>query len=133
MPDISIRIQGIDALQRKLGRLRANDILEPPMEASLLKIEQVLKVYPAKRPGSTYVWTGTLGRGWSVAPIERTANGLIGRVGTKVEYAPFVQGHVLQSRIHRGRWQTDAMVVERLRPWIVNRFRRAIDRAIERG
>ena len=133
MPNVSIKIDGIDKVLRKLGTVRGQDMLAEPMEASLRILQADMQNYPVQRTGSTYIRTGTLGRRWAIAPIERTGNGLHGRVGNNTEYAPFVQSNILQSAVHRGRWQTDAQVVQRRRAWIVARFKRAIDQALNRS
>lgn len=129
---INIQISGIEALQRKLGRLRANDILVPPMEEAVKQLQNDMADYPMPKPGSRYVRTSKLAQAWT-SQVDRTGSGVTGRVGNSIEYAPWVQSYRFQAAIHRGRWQTDAQVLERRRQWIIDRFKRAIDRAIERG
>lgn len=142
---LSISITGIDALYKKLNRAKGIEILEVPMQESVLKLQADMKEYPSpialrtwvradgtagESVGQAYRRTGTLGRRWTKR-VERSATGLTGRVGNNTSYAPFVQSHVLQAGIHAGRWQTDKEVLENRRPWIIARFKRAIDRALE--
>jgi len=133
MPDVIIKIAGIDKVLRKLGTLKGQDVLIAPMQESLVTLEADMKLYPMPRPGSTYIRTMVLHDRWTIAPIERTGHGIRGRIGNDTEYGPFVQSSILQSAVHRGRWQTDAQVVQRRRAWIVARFKRAIDQALNRS
>ncbi len=132
MPNISIKIEGVDKVLRKIGTAKGVAALVKPMEASVLRVQQAMQTYPTQRQGSTYIRTGTLGRRW-VTRVTKQNDGVSGTVGNNTEYAPFVQSSVLQAAVHRGRWQTDAQVIERLRPWIVARFKRAIDQALNRS
>ena len=127
----SIRIEGVDKLLRKFNSLRQiHSILRPPMQRSVMILQADLAKYPSPRPNSSYVWTGTLGRSWT--PRVRTeGDRLVGRVGTKVIYAPFVQSQQFQANIHRGRWQTDVQVLERNRTRIMRQFESAIEQALE--
>ena len=127
----SIRIEGVDKLMRKFNSLQQiHDILRPPMQRSVMILQADLAKYPAKRPNSSYVWTGTLGRSWTPR-VRPEGDRLVGRVGTKVIYAPFVQSEKFQARIHRGRWQTDVQVLERNRTRIMRQFESAIEQALE--
>ena len=140
-------ITGVDALIKKMGHVRANEYLVKPMEESVLQVQADMKEYPppialrtwVKADGTTgeaigqgYKRTGTLGRRWTKR-VERHANGLTGRVGNNTEYAPWVQSSSFQAWMHRGRWQTDAQVLSQRRAWIVARFKRAIDQALNRS
>lgn len=127
----SIKIKGVDKLRRKFDSLQQiHDILRPPMQRSVMIVQNALAKYPPKRPGSTYVWTGTLGREWTTR-VRPEGGKLIGRVGTKVIYAPFVQSSQFQAAIHKGRWQTDVQVLEANRDRILRQFESAIERALE--
>ena len=127
----SIRIEGVDKLMRKFNSLQqVNSILRPPMQRSVMILQADLAKYPAPRPSSPYVRTGTLGRSWTTR--VRTENDrLVGRVGTKVIYAPFVQSQQFQADIHRDRWQTDVQVLERNATRIIRQFESAIEQALE--
>lgn len=129
MPDVSIHITGVDAVIRKLGSVKGVAMLEKPMQESLYKIQSDMQAYPAQPSGTKYIRTGTLGRRWTTR-IDRASSGLHGSVGNNTSYAPWVQSQRFQATVHRGRWQTDQQVVDRLRPWIERRFSQAIDRAL---
>lgn len=127
----TIRIEGVDRLMRKLDDLQqVHDILRPPMQRSVMILQAALAKYPTQKQGSPYIRTGTLGRSWTTR--VRTEGGrLVGRVGTKTIYAPFVQSEMFQANIHRGRWQTDVQILERNRNRILRQFESAIERALE--
>lgn len=132
MSIVNIRIEGVDRVIRKLGNVKGVDILITPMREVVLRLESDMKEYPIQDAESRYVRTGTLGRRWTNR-VQMSNNGIIGTVGNNTEYAPWVQSRQFQAAVHRGRWQTAEDVLERRRTWIVNRFERAIRRAMERG
>jgi hypothetical protein len=126
----SIEIQGIDALIRKLDSMeQVNDVLNPPMQRAVLRLQRDMADYPPARPGSSYRRTGTLGRRW-LSKVERTGNGLVGTVGNNTSYGPWVQSKMFQARWMR-HWQTDEDVLERNRQRIVDDFEQAIQRALD--
>lgn len=126
-----IRIRGIEDLQHKLGNMaRVHDILEPPMQRSLFRLQASMAKYPP--PSGNYARTGTLGRRWTVAPIERSGGSMRGKVGNNTKYAPFVQSKQFQMAPFRNRWQTDDDVVEMHRTDIINDFENAISDAIKK-
>lgn len=127
----TIEILGIDALVRKLDSMeRVNDVLTPPMQRAVLRLQRDMADYPPARPGSSYVRTGTLGRRWTT-DVNRSGDGLVGKVGNNTVYSPFVQSARFQASVHRGRWQTDEATLERNRQRIVDDFEQAIQRALD--
>ena len=110
MAAVSIEIKGVDALIAKLGKVQATNILRPPMQRAVLRIQRDMQEYPTQRVGSTYRRTGTLGRKWTIR-VQQSGQYLEGKVGNNTRYAAFVQSRQFQSRVHRGRWQTDERVV----------------------
>jgi hypothetical protein len=135
--DLSISITGVDRLVRNLGLATAQAVLTPPTERATTRLKDDLKEYPPPPPGSGYVRTGDLGRGWKSRRPRATATGLTGEVynavrsrRTRKPYAMFVQKAGEQAAIHRGRWQTDADVVAANRRDIEQDFARAIDKAL---
>lgn len=128
----SIKIEGIEKLMNKLKDLeKVYDIIEPPMERSVMILQNALAKYPAQRPGSTYRRTGTLGRSWTTR-VNREGGRLVGRVGTNVIYAPFVQSQTFQRPVNRSRWQTDVQVVNDQRGHVIKQFQDAIAKALEK-
>lgn len=149
---MSIDIDGLEAVFKKLGKFETLRIMEEPMERSVRKIEYELKEYPP--PPAQGEWaakthpaqkraffallraglikgkrTGTLGRHWTVK-IDRTADSLEGRVGNNTSYGTFVQSKRFQTRFHQGRWKTDQQVVDQLRREIVKDFEDTARKAI---
>lgn len=114
--ELTIETNFADAA-RELERrgMRILEVLEGPLDRGAIRIEAAMKVYPSPPPGSKYRRTGTLGRRWTTRPIRRADE--VGReVGNKTAYAPVVQSEDLQAALHRGRWQTDAQVLQREAP-----------------
>lgn len=158
---VSIHIDGIEAVERKLGTLAAHDALRNPMEASLALVQNRIATYPTPPSGQhvtfvsdrqrrgffaklrsgeitvPYRRTGTLGRRWT-SKIDESGSSLVGVVGNNTEYAPWVQSvdaignRGPQARIHQGRWETDAQVVAALRDRVAQIFERAIASLIGR-
>lgn len=127
----SIEIKGVDELIRKLGKVEGVKVLEAPMKRSVYRLQRDMADYPPQRPAGSYIRTGTLGRRWTVK-VSRRTNGMEGRVGNNTRYAPFVQSHRFQARIHRGTWQTDVQVVDKNRAAIVADFEREIRNALNK-
>lgn len=127
---MSITITGLDQLYKKLGSAAATHILEPPMQRSVLRVQRTLQDYPALPPQSKYIRSGTLGRRWTKR-VQRSGNGLIGRVGTTVPYAPYVQSRRFQTALHRRTgWMTDIGAVQQNEGVIVADFQGAVRRAL---
>lgn len=137
MPDepTNIRIEGIDRLLKKLGRM-GSAVYKPAIAEAATHIKSVLEVYPPRRYGKqpfktarqrAYVmWalneglieipyrrglspgSQALGRRWT---IEFRDNGKTAIVGNNVRYGPLVQGADTQSRYHQlTGWKTDRQV-----------------------
>jgi len=128
--DFTITIQGIEALAAKFNRLEQNQILIPPMERSVVRLQNFMAKYPSPPPNSKYRRTGTLGRRWTTKVTESSV-GVEGRVGNNTIYAPLVQSAALQTPVHRGRWQTDQDAIRRNKPAIIRDFEQAIARALK--
>lgn len=127
----SITITGIDQLMRKLNNMQdVNEVLRPPMQRAVFRLQRDMANYPPARPSSSYVRTGTYGRRWTTA-INESNQGLTGKVGNNTVYGPFVGSQQFQAAVHRNRWLTDAQAVERNRARIVADFEQAIQRALD--
>jgi len=128
---MDIQIRGLDALNRKLGRLAVTQEFIYPMEQSVKLVQAEMADYPGPPAGSQYIRTGTLGRRWTTE-VKRIGNEVRGKVGNVTIYAPFVQSERFQASIHRGRWQTDERVLRDNARRITALFQRAVDRALAR-
>lgn len=126
MPQIGIRIEGVDQLVQKLGNVIASDTLQAPLERALQRLKGRLTTYPPERPGQAYQRTGNLGRGWT---IKADSGG--GTLTNRVSYGPWVQGDKTQASMHRGRWLTDRQAVDQETPAIQQDFADAIDSALQ--
>lgn len=99
-----------------------------PMTMSLALLVDDIAEYPPKPPRSKYDRTLDLGRAWTSAQYEVSANtgGITGVIGNAVRsrktgraYGPYVQSEEEQATQHRGRWSTDQSVAERNTPAIL--------------
>jgi hypothetical protein len=102
------------------------------MEKAILAGQGGIPPYPPKPPTSTYRRTGTLGRSlttWhsrdanALARVEEHMNSVVGYIGTRVVYAPYVIDRYRQAWMHRGRWYKLQDVIMGLRARIVKAFR----------
>jgi hypothetical protein len=126
-----ITIQGIDALMRKLNNAQdVNNVLRPPMQRSVFRLQRDMAQYPPARPNSSYIRTGTYGRRWTTQ-LNESGQGLTGEVGNNTAYGPFVGSQQFQAAIHRNRWLTDQRAVDNNRQRIVDDFEQAIQRALD--
>ena len=123
-----IRIEGLDKLIRKLGRLKTFSELRPAMERGVAMLHEGVADYPPPPEGSTYRRTGTLGRRWTTK-VE-TLTTFQGTIGNNTVYGPYVQDEAKQARVHKGRWQTIQGVVEEKRSAIVADFQALIRRIL---
>jgi len=97
-------------------------------------ILQNLPSYPPQPTGSRYRRTGTLGKSLT-RKAERGRGGVVGTVGSRVVYAPYVisdkkaGGRGPQTVVHkRHGWWTLQSEVKRMRKSIVNVYRAALRR-----
>jgi len=133
--DYRIRVEGVDRLLAKLGKLGAVAILRPPMQRAVYRIQGDMKQYPPPPAGSKYrrgqdPRSEDLGGRWTTK-IAQVAAGLEGKVGNNASYAPWVQSHQFQAR-HMSHWKrhTDLAIIDKNRKAIVDDFAREIAKAI---
>ena len=141
---ISTKIEGVDAIIRKLGRVEGVKHLRQPMQRSVYRLQGRMAQYPAQRPGSRYVrgqgmanaqgivthkTSENLGKKWT-SKIEQGSGSITGKVGNNASYAPPVQSYRFQARIHRGLWQTDRYVMDTEHRTIIRDFENAISGAL---
>jgi hypothetical protein len=109
------------------------------MESSLALLHSEIARYPQQRAPRDrrrpYRRSGLLGRSWT-SKISRRASGLHGELGNNARdrrgrsYGPYVQSEEMQAMQHRGFWSTDQDVADRMRPQIIARFNRALERMV---
>ena len=129
MARVTVKVEGADKLKKLLNHAQRMDLLEKPMGRAVKRVEREMKQYPAERSGSSYRRTHILEQGWH-SDTDRIRNGVRGKIGTNVGYAPWVQSEQFQVGIHRGRWQTDQEVVDRNLSIIVRDFEYTIKKAL---
>ena len=127
---MSIEIKGVAELIAKLGRMAATQVLEPPMQRAVYRLQARMQEYPQAPATSRYIRTGTLGRRWTTR-ITKSSNGITGTVGNNTAYGPLVQSERFQTRTHkRTGWTTDARAVKDNQQAIVADFEQTIQRAL---
>ena len=125
-----IYIEGLDALEKKLGRINALNVLGPPMVRSMARLHGYMATYPPPPPASRYRRTGLLGRSWQMR-VENSGTQIVGVLGNPTPYGPFVQAAAMQAEVHRGRWRTDEMAIEKNGKAIIADFQRSIAEALK--
>lgn len=128
----SITIEGLDKLERKLGRLDAIAALQEPMHKATKRIYAETQNYPPPPPGSKYVrkHSGGLAGSW-VERVSVRRQTLVGIVGTDISYGPFVMHPTKQAWMHKGRWPTTDDIVDKQKRAIMADFETAIRRTID--
>lgn len=129
MIQMDIGIEGRGDIQKVIDYFKGLSFLKDPMQESVYLLQERMAKYPMARPGN--IRTGTLGRSWTTE-VKETTNGIDGKIGTRVVYAPWVQSGKFQARIHKGFWQTDEQVMRRSAKDIEQLFNRAIETATSR-
>ena len=143
----TIKLEGLDELERKLGKLVADAVVNRAIKASVVHLKGKINEYPtatdANTPKSNGAWyergygsrwrradgslggrqsSETLGRKWTI----RTGNRW-GIVGNNVSYGPYVQGATRQaSRMADIGWKTTGEVAEEEKKRIMAFFVREI-------
>jgi len=154
MPDVVIRIEGLDRIQHKLKQLEPRRYMSDVMGECLSDIKDDVAVYPpateANQPrsftsGGVNRWyergygsrwarkdgsiggsptSEELGRSWTTRVEQQ---GMRGVVGNKVSYGPFVQDEDDQAPFHKERgWGTIQEVAKRQAPKAIRRIQAAI-------
>lgn len=158
MAVLDVRLDGMDEAIAELQALNADllGIVEPAFVRGALRVEDVLKEYPA--PPAAGEWarqtspkqkaaffarlktngagqsdhyrrTGTLGRRWTTKRIRTTT--MVGaEIGNNTEYGRWVQDDALQARMHRGRWVTDVQALEQVDEDVVDDVRSELVNAL---
>ena len=143
-----IEIDGLEEVIRKLDGLDDPGVFRRPMQESVFHIHREIAKYPpataANRPpgrngyswyvrgfgtrtvtGKAYATSQRLGASWTT---EVSPDGRQGRVGTKVTYAPYVQGERQTSYHEETGWQTAREVARREQRAVVGYFERQYER-----
>ncbi|HOW77936.1 MAG TPA: HK97 gp10 family phage protein [Verrucomicrobiota bacterium] len=149
MPDVTIRIEGLDKVLAKFGRIEGVKFLKGIMGTAALDIKDWIAEYaPAteanspSRPrwyerGYGPRWrrmngsiggsrtSETLGRRWTT---KVAADGMQAEVGNNASYARYVQDADMQARFHKARgWRTIQEAAEAKGPGIIEKVRATIN------
>lgn len=100
----ALELTGFDDLEALIEKLPELALAagEVGMQRALLFLHGQLPPYPPQRAGATYRRTGTLGRGFTTQ-TTRFPDAVLGEIGTRVAYAPWVVGPRYPGTEIRGR------------------------------
>lgn len=119
------------------GLSRLNRTLPDALHAATEDATQLwlreMRLYPTQRPNSTYRRTETLHRSWA-RTVTRVTGGVRGEVFSSGQTAPYniyVQHHLFQAVVHRGRWQTEAQVYQNTQLHVIRFFEVHTQRAVQ--
>lgn len=152
----TIRIEGLEALERKLGRAVADSTINTAIKAAALHVKGKIAEYPdatdanrpkTYQPGRWNTWyergfgqkwaradgsvgsratSETLGRKWTIRTSNRSAT-----IGNNVSYGPYVQGATRQTAaMRRIGWKTTKDVAEEESERVLRFVVREIEKAL---
>lgn len=128
---VKVEIPNLPGVTRSIARIPGalGDRLRSASAQARRLLVSALSAYPPPPPGSRYVRTYRLRRGWERAtPI---AGGKGFQLINPVEYAGFVQGEPSQqSKAHRGRWRSASAIAHELEEEVLQLFEDATEEAI---
>ena len=145
---MSVKIEGLDAIFKKLDSLGKPEVFKRPMRLSAERVQDRIAKYPAEtaanlpggyswyvrgygtrtRTGRGYPTSEDLGPSWTV----KYSNGhRRAEIGNNASYGPFVQDKARQARWHKGRWHTIQDVVKKETSAIIGFFKAAYDAAVK--
>lgn len=130
MADLEITLDDVADLERKLAKIDLLDILREPMTRAILRLQSRMATYPPPPAGSKYRRSGNYGRLWT-HKVDINGDSIIGTVGNRIMYGPYVGSERFQARVHRNRWTTDQRALDLERSAIISDFRQVINRALE--
>lgn len=133
--DVRIDVDSAEATAR-LGRLpgACTEGMYGAMQDATALLLREMQLYPPQRSGSSYRRTGTLKRSW-FRNVQRGIGSVTGSVTSSGAIAPYnqqVQREGMQSAVHRGRWQTEVQVVDRMMPHVLRLFEERVGSATQR-
>lgn len=129
MATVTMKVEGVDKLMRHLEPKQYQRVVRQTMREATKLIKDPLQTYPPRIPTSPYRRTFTLMQGWT-SVVRQKAGWILGIVGNRVAYAPYVQDKTRQAEVHQGRWRTVQDIAQAKADEVVNLFHYAIDKAL---
>jgi hypothetical protein len=127
---MDIKIEGLDALLLKLGRIeKVETVLRPWAERTLTEAQKntdYTQGSPPRRAGQSYIRTFTLMGGWRNNIRISSGSITAQRYNNRTPYGPFVMGRGNQTGTFAGRWPTDAGIEKRIESKVVEDLARTI-------
>jgi hypothetical protein len=121
---VNLSLRGQDEQERRFRNMASNikPTLERLTQKAVLYVHSTVPPYPAPPATSTYRRTGTLGR-TITTEVRSLGVDVVGVIGTKTIYAPWVIDEKRQAWMHKGRWWTLQGVVAKAKSVIVDIYR----------
>lgn len=133
MPNLSIAINGVDEINRNIGKVNIPSVMRRPMERTMIRLQGRMADYPPPPANSRYRRSGSYGRRWTYA-IVVTGNTITGKVGNNLRYAPLVGSARFQTRRHKATgWANDEQVLREETQNIVRDFEQGIQEELRRA
>ena len=129
MATVTMKIEGIEKVLDMLEPKQYQRVVKSTLREATKVIKADLQEYPPEIPDTPYIRTGKLGQGWT-SRVTQKAGWIVGVVGNRIGYAPYVQDRARQAEVHQGRWKTAQDVAQDKMDEIVNLFHHAIDKAL---
>lgn len=135
---INVQIKGMEKISKDIGVLtnKIPGYLDKTTTRAVLYVHENIPDYPPAPPNSTYRRTMTLFRSvttmqgkhpQALSRIEPRFGSVVGIVGTRLSYAPWVIDKSRQTKVHKGHgWWNLQDVVRNLRSGIVNVYREGL-------
>ncbi len=157
MPADSIHIEGLQALQSKLGAIHGATYWRAILTAGADMLHDYIAVYPDKTPSNLPAGPGSRWYERSWGPAWMRMDGSIGKVstatsqimrsrwsikvfpmhaivGNNADYAPYVQGKATQAPVHqRHGWRTDKEAIRVMGPKVQRMAEIMVQRAIDKA
>lgn len=133
MAKIIVEVKGLEKLNAALRQFPdiAHGEIERAMEATVQHLAGIASEYPPKPPQSEYRRTVTLGRSIT-GRMEVRPEEVLGFVGTKVQYAPFVIGPRQRDFHKRTGWRKLEDVVTDNLDFVETTMEQAAERIVQR-
>jgi lipoprotein-anchoring transpeptidase ErfK/SrfK len=137
-----VNIEGIEKLNKKLGRITAAKTLLPVLQKQSDKIVARAKQYPGAPANSTYRRTNRLRNSWNVRTHQKQRNlsAIISNTASRkgIRYGIYVMGPkngprpgTRQAWMHNNRWATLEGIYKQRKKEIVKALQLEVDRKLK--
>ena len=126
MNQMTMQVLGLEALYTAF-RKRSAERFEPIFREAIALVPGYMLTYPPRVPGQTYVRTGRYGKDWTISTTVQGST-VSAVYENRRPGVRFIAHEPDQAQVHHGRWPTDAMAIERIRPDLTASLKSFIER-----